>query len=272
MQQLGWSEGANIEYLERMARPPAFDAEPLVRDLVDAHVDAMFLDDFAVAPALKLTRSIPIVCPNIWDPVGQGFASSFARPDRNVTGISWQSLESTTKRVQLARDIVRDLRRAAVLVDRSDPDTNLEAERISASAQRLSIATTVVGLKDAASAGLAVEEVRKARAQVLFVSVNALTWQARAEIVRAATAARVPVVTEVDFAREGGVLSYGPDTAGAIRRGAYFVDRLLRGTAVADLPFEQPNAFYLVVNLKAAHALGIAIPEPILQAATKVVQ
>jgi putative ABC transport system substrate-binding protein len=272
LHQLGWSEGQNVEYLERIVETSA-SLEGLLRELGDARLDVLLADDFAVAAAMKALPSIPIVCVNMVDPIGEGFTKSFARPDRNVTGISWQSFDSTSKRLQLTRELVPGLRRAAVLFDASDPSARTDARHIASSAEKMEISTALVELKDAGTVAAAFEQVKRNKPQVLIVSASPLTYQVRAEVIREATSAGLPIVSEIPpYAVDGGVLTYGPDVEDTNRRGAYFIDRLLRGAKPADLPFEQPRTFELIVNVKAARALGIAVAPGILQAATRVIQ
>ena len=273
MTELGWVEGRTVEYVERLAETTASGLERLVREVADSHVDVLFLDDFVVERALRMTSSVPIVCPNMVDPVAEGFTRSLSRPDRNVTGVTWQSLDSALKRLQLAAEIVSGLRRACVLFDAADPSARIDASRTASLAERASITVTPVELHKAEGVASAFEQVRKAQAQLLIVSASPLTYRVRIAIIREATASRIPVVSEVPpFAEDGGILSYGPDTNQTNRRGAYFVDRILKGARVADLPFEQPATFGLVLNLKAARALGLTVPAYILQSANRVIQ
>lgn len=271
MSLYGWTEGRNLEYVERITDTSAPNLDRLVADLVGARVEVLLVDEFAVARSIEVARSVPIVCPNVSDPIVQGFTHSLARPDRNVTGVSWGMTEG--KRLQFARELVPGLSRIAVLFDASDATARHGSSLVVSSAQRQSIAATMVGLRDASSLPAAFEELKKTHPQVLMVYVDALTASLRREIIHAAAAARLPVVSEIrSFAQEGAVLSYGPNNIEGYRRGAYFVNRILNGGKVTDLPFEQLMTFDLVVNMKAARALGISIPEDILQAATEVIR
>jgi len=272
MQPLGWSEGQNIDYVEHTIETSA-NLDGLFRELANARLDVLLADDFSVAAAMKALPSIPIVCPNMVDPIGEGFAHSFARPDLNVTGISWQSFDSTTKRLQLTRDMVPGLRRAAILFDAADRSARTDAGHVASSAQAMGISANLVELKNAASVAAALAQVKRAKPQVLIVSASPLTFEVHAEVIREATSAGIPIVSEIPpYATEGGILTYGPDVDDTNRRGAYFIDRLLRGAKPADLPFEQPRTFQLIVNAKAARALGIVVPPQVLQAATQVIE
>jgi putative ABC transport system substrate-binding protein len=273
MTELGWTEGRSVEYFERLAETTSPNLERLVHDLVDSHVDVLLLDDFVVGLALKVTSSVPMVCPNMTDPVAEGFTRSLSRPERNVTGVSWQSADSAAKRLQLGGEIVPGLRRACILFDAADPSARVDARQTAAAADRASIAVTSLELHDAEGVAAAFKQVKKVQPQLLILTASPLTYRLRTEIIRDATAMRVPVMSEVPaFVSEGAILSYGPDTDQTNHRGAYFVDRILNGARVADLPIEQPATFRLFLNLKAAHALGLTVPASIVQSATRVIQ
>jgi len=273
MTELGWTEGRSVEYFERLAETTSSTLERTVHDVIDAHVDVLFLDDFVVGPALNVTGSVPMVCPNMADPIEEGYTRSLSRPNRNVTGVTWLSAESALKRLQLAGEIVRGLRRACILFDVADQSTHVEATRLVAAAARTSITVIPVELRAAEGVSSAFEQIRKAQCQVLIVSASPLTYRVRTEILHDATAMRLPVISEVTaFVDEGATLSYGPDTVQTNHRGAYFVDRILKGARVADLPIEQPATFGLVLNLKAVHALGLNVPASMVQSATRVIQ
>jgi len=222
--------------------------------------------------ASRVARGVPIVCPDLFDPVAEGFSKSY-RPDANVTGITWQSLDSIAKRLQLARELLPGLRRVAALFDASDAGSRIEMRELESLAKQLALSTTIAQVKDAAELPVVFDRFRKSRAELLIVAANPLMYKMRGDILRRAQAGRIPVVSEIPpFAAAGAVLTYGPNVGDTFKRGAYFVDRILKGARVAELPIEQPRVFELTVNSRSAKALGITIPPHVLQVATRVFQ
>ena len=196
-----------------------------------------------------------------------------ARPDRNVTGVSWQSVDSAMKRLQLTRELIPRVQRVGVMFDANDPGPLIEVRGVVAAAREAGISIETVALGSPHEIEPALAKLKHARLDALILSASALTWPVIDRIVEVASADRIPVISEPeDFAKAGAIITYGPDTSALYRRGAYFVDRILKGAAPKDLPIEQPTQFELVVNLRTAKMLGLTMPKSIMERATKVIR
>jgi len=274
LRELGWIEGRTIRIVERFDSSGDSSRLPgLAADLVALGVDVLFVTDFAVPAARQASTNIPIVCADFYDPVAEGFTKSIARPDGNVTGVSLQSVASSAKRLQLAQELIPGLRHVGLLFDPSDPGAILEAKGLANAATIAGIDLKNFEVRAPADFEPAFVRIKRARPQALLVSLNPLTWRAFPQIGDFAARNRLPVISEMpELAEVGAVLTYGADLPQAYRRGAYFVDRILKGARPSELPIEQAARFHLVVNLKIVKALGLTIPDSINIAATKVLQ
>jgi putative ABC transport system substrate-binding protein len=196
-----------------------------------------------------------------------------AKPDGNVTGLSWQSSDLASKRLQLALELLPQARRIGLMFDANEPGARIELRGVNAAARAAGVKVQTLELRTAADLEPSLAKLKDARLDALLVSANPLTWTVIDRIVQAAAANRIPVITEPqEFAKSGAIITYGPDIFQAYRRGAFFVDRILKGAVPADLPIEQPTRFDLVVNLKAAKSLGLTVPPGVLSRATKVIR
>ena len=142
MRELGWIDGRTVHYVERYAYGDLTRLPALAAELVVLDVDVLFVSDYAVPAARQATKKIPIVCPNFYDPVLEGITKSMTRPGGNVTGVSWQSVESAAKRLQLTQELIPGLRRVGLLFDATDPGAVMEARGLLVSARRAGIDLT----------------------------------------------------------------------------------------------------------------------------------
>jgi putative ABC transport system substrate-binding protein len=278
MQALGYAEGRNLVVEYRYAgndfsRLPAL-AEALVRLDVEVIVTATTAGTRA---AMNATRTIPIVMAASADPVGAGLVASLGRPGGNVTGVSLQTIDIASKRLQLARELVPRLERVALLAekvaDRSQGTTaNLVAES-AAAAKAMGLELVVREIATIGELGGAFEAFRRERVQALVVQVSPLLLEHRAAVVELAARERLPAIYEAgNFVEAGGLAAYGPDLRETYRRAAGYVDRILKGTHPRDLPVEQPDRLALVINAKAARALGLEIPPSLRLRAEAIVE
>ena len=273
MQYLGWIEGKNIQYLVRYMQGDPNRVPPIIKEFVAMKVDVIYLPDAAIKPAREVTKTIPMVTGDFYDPIVEGFTTSLAKPSQNVTGISWQSIESAGKRVELAKELVTGLRNIAFLYDSNELGAKIEQKGIVAAARFAKVGLRNYPVQDLGSLRAALTAIKASRPDALIVSVNPLTWNSREEVARFASAIQVPAIAEVpEFASAGFVLTYGANALNAFTRGAYYLNKILRGAKLSDLPIEQPTKFDFVVNLKTAKALGIKIPESIMLRATEVIR
>jgi putative ABC transport system substrate-binding protein len=218
---------------------------------------------------MKATSSIPVVFPLATDPVGGGFVASLARPGGNLTGLSILSRDLAGKRLELLREIVPDLRRLALI---GDPGGHPEINEVEAVAASIKLDVSVVSVQRAdditpAIAGL------KGRADALYVCSTPFTNTNRLAINAAALAAGLPSICGLrEVVDAGALMSYGPNFPDLFRRAAHFVDKILRGAKPGDIPVEQPTKFDLVVNLKTARALNLAVSQAFLARADEVIE
>jgi putative ABC transport system substrate-binding protein len=257
-----WGEG-QIERLPELA----VELVRLEPDVVVATTSA------AVQATMNATRTIPIIMAGGGDPVGLGLVASLARPGGNVTGPSVMNTEVVSKRVQMLKEIVPELRRVAVLVNFVNPIHALFMQETESTARMLGLelqAIEVHGPEDFEAAFAAATE-GKAGALVAFD--DSLTLQYRSRIVALAAASRLPTMYGYrEFPDEGGLISYGANLSAPYRLAAKYVDKVLKGAKPADLPVEQPSKFELVINLKTATALGLTIPPALLARADEVIE
>jgi putative ABC transport system substrate-binding protein len=222
--------------------------------------------------AKRATSVIPIVFAVSGDPVGSGLVASLARPGGNVTGMSIQSIDVVSKRVELLHDVVPNLRRLAVLTNESNPVIRREAEEVQAAAHALGVEVAPLDVRradDIAPAFAALDS----HADALYVTIDPLFFTNKLAISALALKARLPDVRSLrEETVAGGLLSYGPSFPDLFRRAAELVDKILRGTKPADIPVEQPTKFDLVINLKTAKALGLTVPHNLLVLADEVIE
>ncbi|HXZ21575.1 MAG TPA: ABC transporter substrate-binding protein [Pseudolabrys sp.] len=243
-------------------------------ELVRSNVDVIVTGGTPAAKALKATtQTIPIVMAVVGDPVAAGLVDNLARPGGNVTGFSIIAPELGTKRLELLKEIVPNLSSIAVLSNPKNPQSKIEMKEIQTAAQAMGLqlylaeTSTERGLEDAFAA------IKKAGAQALILLTDSIFFSERKRTVELAGKYRLPSVYFFPiFVEEGGLLSYGPSDADLFRRAAGYVDRILKGAKPGELPVEQPTKFDLYINLKAAKALGVTIPESFLACADKVIE
>jgi putative tryptophan/tyrosine transport system substrate-binding protein len=273
LHELGWIEGRTVEIEYRWAeghteRLSAF-ADELVRLKVSVIVTSATPPTIA---AKRATSVIPIVFAPSGDPVGSGLVASLARPGGNVTGLSIQSVDSVSKRVELLRDVVPNLHRLAVLADESNPVIRREVEEVQAAAHALGVEVAPLDVRradDIAPAFAALD----GRAEALYVTNAPLFFNNKLAISALALNARLPDMHSIrEEVVAGGLLSYGASFPDLFRRAAELVDKILRGAKPADIPVEQPTKFDLVINLKTAKALGLTVPHNLLVLADEVIE
>ena len=207
------------------------------------------------------------------DPVTYGFVTSLARPGGNITGASLLIPELSAKRLELLREIVPGLSRAAVLWNAANPFRALDLKVAQAGARALGMTLQSLEVRGPDDFDRAFEAASRERARGLITLEDPLTFTQRTRIVSLAAKHRVPAIHGLSaFVDAGGLMSYAPNLLDNFRRGATYVDKILKGAKATDLPVEQPTKFDLVINLKTAKALGIKLPASILLRADKVIE
>jgi putative ABC transport system substrate-binding protein len=246
----------------------------LAADLVQSKVDVIVVQSTPAAQVAKrATSTIPIVLAVVADPVGSGLVSSLAHPGGNVTGLSTMGTELSAKRLQLLKEAIPRVVRVAVLSNPDTPYVPKVIEELNAAAPSLSIELKFVAVRTPEEFSPAFSAVSRAHAQALYVIDDVFFFTNRTTLLKLASKRRLPAMCVArEYADEGGLMSYGASYGDLMRRSAGYVDKILRGAKPGDLPIEQPTKFELVVNLKAAKALGITIPESILLRADEVIR
>jgi putative ABC transport system substrate-binding protein len=272
LQELGYVEGRNLILDVRRADGDLARLPGLAAELVSRRPDVIVaITPPAIAATQKATSSIPIVMLLVGDPVGSGFVKSLAKPGGNITGLSNMGDDRIGKLLEFLLLVVPRAKRIAVL--RTDnPLHAAPVEEIQAAAQSLGL--IIVPITAIAPAdfeeGFARIGTEKCDGLIVLPEANVAHYR---RIVDLAAKARLPAIYPLSvFVRMGGLLSYSVDFVDVFRRGAVYVDKILKGAAPAELPVEQPTKFELVINLKTAKALGLAIPDALLVRADEVIE
>jgi putative ABC transport system substrate-binding protein len=274
LREHGYIEGQQVSLEVRYSEGRDERLPELAAELVRLHVDVIMTGGGAsvasVRAAQQATSTIPIVFVNVVDPVASGLVQSLARPGGNVTGVTQSAGQESAKRLQLLQEVVPGLSRVAVWGQQALQSTFRDTEG-AGQALGLEVLSLVLSGPDDFDA------VRAAtitgRAGGLIGLPGPLLPQLRPQILDFTTQQRLPAMyAQIGWAREGGLMNYGPSQVETFRRAAYYVDRILKGAKPADLPVEQPTTFDFIINLKTAQALGLTIPQSVLQQATDVIQ
>ena len=274
LRDLGHFEDKNIaiEYRYANAR---FDKLPALADeLIQLKVDVLVVSTTAAVQAAKnATRTIPIVFFGVYDPVAAGLIDSLARPGGNVTGFTNIATMLAGKRLELLKETVPKLARVAVLYDPKCPGCVPQWNESQRQARELGLQLHSMEVSSADKLEAAFKEAVKARSAALAVTADPFANANRKQIADLATKARLPAIYPWgEFVDSGGLMSYGPNFAAVGRDAARYVDKILKGAKPADLPVEQPTKFELVINLRTAKSLGLAIPPVVLMRAERVIK
>ena len=274
LRELGHVEGKNMvieyRYAEgKLDRLPALAAE-LVRLKVDIIVSAGPQSTRAVKEA---TVTIPIVMAFDFDPVGNGFVASLARPGGNITGLSTLAPEISGKQLELLKEIVPRLSRVAVF-GTSTRSGNAQALReIELAAGALGVQLQYLEVLDAKDIEAVFRAASKGRAGAVLALASPTLLLQRTQIAGLAVKNRLPAIYDrAEFVEDGGLMTYSVSITDLFRRAATYVDKILKGAKPADLPVEQPTKFELVINLKTAKQIGLTIPQSVLYRADKVIK
>jgi putative ABC transport system substrate-binding protein len=272
LRELGWTEGRTIAIEYRWAEGRGERIIEFAAEFVRLKVDVIVTVGGAAAAAMQLTSTTPIVFAIAVDPVGDGIVGSLARPGGNVTGLSTQTTELASKRIELLRELFPNLRRLAIIANVGYPGSVRETTEVQAVARKVGFDVDVLEIRRAEDIAPVFGSLSSA-AQALYLSPDALVNANHAQINALALDARLPTIHPFrDYLEAGGLMSYGANNADLFRRAGDFVDKILKGAKPADLPVEQPTKFELIINLKTAKALGLTIPESFLARADEVIE
>lgn len=271
----GYVPGKSIEIVYASAQNAAEFLDDVCQDLLAQKVDLIATSGaLASLSAKKCTRSVPVVIQALGDPVGIGVVQSLARPEGNITGVSFLSTDLAPKRIEILRELLPRVKRVAVGWDERNPNARAEAAAVLEAIKSVGLTAERFALQSDAEVRRLLGELKTLKPDALYVAFEAgLVGANRTAIAQAALEARVPLVSGWSFLTEaGGLMSYAPDIAAMFRRSASYVHRILKGAKPSELPIELPRNVELVVNLKTAKALGITIPHAFLVRADRVIE
>jgi putative tryptophan/tyrosine transport system substrate-binding protein len=275
LQELGWVEGRNFRADYRWPSGDLDRMRAIAKEFVDLKPDVMFAGNTpSVEALLRETRAIPIVFTNLSDPVGTGVVGSLARPGGNATGFTAFEYSLAGKWLEILKEVAPAVTRVVLLFN---PETAPFAQHylsfIETSAPSLGVTASAASIRSVNEIEAAIEAQARVSGGGLIVLPDTFTFSNRAPLIALAARHRLPAIYALrGQAVDGGLLSYRPDTVDLYRRAAGYVDRILKGEKPSDLPVQNPNKYELVVNLKTAKALGIAVPATLLARADEVIE
>jgi putative tryptophan/tyrosine transport system substrate-binding protein len=271
---LGYSEGKNIAIEHRYADGRLERLSDLAAEVIRLKIDVILaLGAPAALAAKQATTTIPIVMTG-GDPVRAGIVASLARPGGNVTGLSDSTVDVSTKRLELLKEVVPKLSRVAILWNPLNPTNPLQLEDTQAAAAALSMTVYAVEVKGVDDFDRAFVAIKKGRAGGLLVPGDPMFGTESKRITDFAIKNRLPVMHAglIQVELQGGLMAYATSLPDLARRAAAYVDKILKGTKPADLPVEAPMKFELIINLKTAKQIGVTIPPDLLARATKIIR
>jgi putative ABC transport system substrate-binding protein len=276
LQKLGWTEGRNTRIDARWAAPGDTQSmQRFAKELVALQLDIILSNTTPTTTALlQETRTIPIVFVIVGDPIGSGFVASFPRPGGNVTGFNVSEPTQSGKWVELLKDVAPHVVRVAMLFNPASATyADYWLKPFKAAAAAFAVDAIAAPVRDGSELDSVISAQAREPNSGLIAMPDSFTDAHRIEITSLAARYRLPTVYPYRFFAEvGGLLSYGVDQIDNWRRAAGYVDRILKGEKPADLPVQAPVKFELVINLKAAKALGLDVPPTLLARADEVIE
>ena len=259
----GFVEGKNVELLRRSASNDAERFKPLARELTTAKVDLFFAPSTPMATAAWFAaKDTPIIIASIMDPVALQFVKSLARPGTRVTGVTTMNNELTLKRLELLAQAVPGIKRVGVVIDQAmRAACAQEVDQLEAAASKLGLKLVMVHVDKPEMLDAAFRALSDAKVQAVISTLVSTRNNLEREYAQAALKYHLPSMFELEVgAREGGLMSYGPDFEDIYRRAGHYAGRVLKGGNPAGMAIEEPRQFRLVLNLKTAREIGITIP------------
>ena len=272
---LGYVDGhtITIDYLSADGRDERFPA--LAAECLRLKADVVAVTTTPGAQAARAaTRTIPIVMLQLGDPVGTGLVDSLVKPGGNITGMSQMASELAAKRLELLKEAVPGLSRVLVLSYLADPITPLQVKALREAARSLGVMLQIQDIRAVDDLAAAFDAGARERADGLLTTVGSIFVSYRARVTELAARYRLPAMypNSIQVTDAGGLMAYQPDLDDLYKHAGTYVDRILKGAKPFDLPIQQPTKFTLVVNLKAAKAIGLTIPESFLRRADELIQ
>jgi len=274
MRELGYVEGRNMALEARFGDGKIERLPIIAAELVRSNMDVIVATGSPVYSALRFaTTTIPIVVTVTTDPVIEGLAASLARPGGNFTGLTDTAADLGAKQLELLRSAVPQLTRLGVLLNPDNVTHPTQLKRVMLPAQKIGVQTVIAEAGTVADFDPAFDMLAQERANAVMLFGDTFFVQQLQQIAQTALKHRMASIYLIhDYAKAGGLMSYGPDIVDNFRRAATYTDRILQGAKPAELPFEQPDRYVLAINLKTAKALNLTIPQAVLVRADEVMQ
>jgi putative ABC transport system substrate-binding protein len=271
---LGWTDGRNVRIDVRWSGGDINRIRAFAQELVGLQPDIIVTNGTAATVAVQReTRTIPIVFVNVGDPVANSIVARLNQPGGNVTGFASTEASLGGKWLELLSEIAPGLKRAAIMFGANLPQEATYMPALEAAARSLKVLPIIASVHDDGEIETAIHDLGREPGGGLVVITGVFVTARRAPIILAAARNNVPAVYRQSvWARDGGLLSYGPDTVDPYRRAATYVDRILRGAKPGDLPVQLPTKFEMVINLKTAKTLGLTVPPSIRLRADEVIE
>ena len=274
LRDLGYVEGKNIMIEWRRFLGDAQQLRPAADELVHSKVDVIVTCSTpATRAALGATRAIPVVFTATGDPVASGLVASLAKPGANATGVSIQGTDLAPKRLDLLRQLAPRARRVGLIGSISNPSAVPALKTLEASARALNIKLEIYSTRSTHELNSALRAIPWKSLDGALIGADIVTLAQGARIAQAVRKARLPAIFPWrQFHEYGALMSYGPDSRELMRRGAYYVDKILKGAKPADLPVEQVSKMDLIIDLRVAREMGIQVPPELLYRADEVIR
>jgi putative tryptophan/tyrosine transport system substrate-binding protein len=274
LEALGWMDNSNIHIDYRWGNADPARIRTYVTELVGLKPDAILAQTaLTLAPLRQMTTTIPIVFMQIIDPVGSGFVTNLSRPDSNITGFALAEFATSGKLLEILKELAPQIDRAAVIYNSIQAPQVGQWHAIEAAAASLGVKISAASVGSADELTHCIEDFARESGGGMIVLANPVTTANRGLIFGLMARHRLPAVYQFAYwAKEGGLASYGTELADQYRQAASYVDRILKGTKISELPIQQPTKFELTINLKTAKALGLTVPAMMLGRADEVIE
>jgi putative tryptophan/tyrosine transport system substrate-binding protein len=273
LRDLGYVEGRSLFIEPRWPADISDRVPEFVRELLALNVQVIVAQGAIVPLVRRAIDATPVVFGYSGDPVEAGLVNNYSRPGGNFTGATFMSYELNVKRVELLHEAFPHVTRVTILSNPLHPGEQRELKETEQGAKRLGIELSFAQMRSAADIGPALDRVRDARAEAMIVLPDGFVMLHRKQIIEFAVAQRIPVISGwSEFAKSGGTITYGPNLKVVFQRLAIYVDKILKGANPGELAVEQPTKLELVINFKAAKAIGLAVPPTLLLRADEVIE
>jgi len=274
MDYFGYVEGRNLTIDTRWGQGSNERLAQLAVELVKSNPQLIVTAGGpATYPVIRAGATMPIVFAFSGDPVEGKLVESFAHPGRNLTGVSFLSLDLVGKRMELLKEVIPSLKRVAILANPEHPGEKSELHASEVAAKSLGLTLDYFQLPRTAKLDDTLPEITKSRSEAVVVFSDAIMVALSEQIAAFSVKTRIPVIAGWgQFAESGNLMTYGPNLRESYRRLAYYVDKILKGAKASELPVELPTKLELVINLKAAKQIGVTIPQSVLYRADKLIK